>query len=308
MLLDEYLAENQSVVDADSEEKCFDVLRQCVEAGYCFRGVTDAEDGLLSTLDRYGPTLKAHREQYLIREFQRRLHHYLRVELLPSTTFELLSLMQHYGVPTKLLDFTYSPYVALYFAVYDTKEERDCAIWAVLPFNLHSKSYRRLVDGGFPHRLRKDAYFSEQFVEEEYFTEAFMHHKYGIAMLLQPELMNERLSVQQGLFLVTDGKEIQRSSDPVQNVGEFQTVEETVLDLLQEGRAVMIAEGATDPTLLRIVVPGRLKARLMKALELMNINACSLFPGLDGFARYIKERVRGMSGLEMAPYLKGHWW
>jgi len=307
MTLNEYLGNNENLVVADSQDRCFELLRNCVEVGYSFRGVADARHQLLSSLDLYGPTLKAQQENYLVREFRRRLHHYLGVEHAPTTTFELLALMQHYGVPTKLLDFSRSPYVALYFAVYDMKGEIDSAIWAVLPQNLHVRSRKKLVEAQFPYQLRTDVYFSEQFVEEKYFSEAFMNHRYGVAMLLQPELMNERLSVQQGIFLVTDGVEIERSAYPVENVGEFQTVEETLLDLMTEPGKRALVQGGSDPTLLKILIPGALKRPLMKALELMTINACSLFPGLDGFARYIKEKVQTMSGVEMAPYIFGHW-
>ena len=48
---------------------------------------------------------------------------------------EWLSLMRHYGIPTRLLDWTHSFLVAAYFAVDDADKARDCAIWA-LDFNL----------------------------------------------------------------------------------------------------------------------------------------------------------------------------
>jgi len=37
--------------------------------------------------------------------------------------------MQHHGAPTRLLDFTYSFYIAAYFALEES--EKDCAIWAL---------------------------------------------------------------------------------------------------------------------------------------------------------------------------------
>lgn len=51
-------------------------------------------------------------ESYMIREFKRRLHHYTANTPSINETDEWLALMQHHGAPTRLLDFTYSPYVA----------------------------------------------------------------------------------------------------------------------------------------------------------------------------------------------------
>jgi hypothetical protein len=68
-------------------------------------------------------------EILLLREFRRRFHHYLRYTPREDDCLEWLSLMQHYGAPTRLLDFTYSFYVAAFFAL--EKKKDDYAIWAV---------------------------------------------------------------------------------------------------------------------------------------------------------------------------------
>jgi hypothetical protein len=68
-------------------------------------------------------------EKTLLREFRRRLHHYS--VNVPSSQEPLrwLSLMQHHGAPTRLLDWTYSIYIASYFALEHSMH--DCAIWKI---------------------------------------------------------------------------------------------------------------------------------------------------------------------------------
>ena len=68
----------------------------------------------------------------LSREFKRRAHHY--INNLPAETenIEWLALMQHHGVPTRLLDWTLSPYVAAYFAVYEANLAQDASVWAII--------------------------------------------------------------------------------------------------------------------------------------------------------------------------------
>src|SRR5216684_3693164 len=46
-----------------------------------------------------------------------------------ADSFHWLALMQHHGAPTRLLDFTWSPYVAAFFAL--ERATSDAAIWAI---------------------------------------------------------------------------------------------------------------------------------------------------------------------------------
>ncbi len=56
----------------------------------------------------------------------------------PDDYFGWLFLAQHYGLPTRLLDWTENPLVALYFAVLEQEETRDGCIWALWPRQLNA--------------------------------------------------------------------------------------------------------------------------------------------------------------------------
>lgn len=55
----------------------------------------------------------------------------------PAASFDWLFLMQHYGIPTRLLDWTESPLVALYFLAYDSPTDPDAALWVLKPSELN---------------------------------------------------------------------------------------------------------------------------------------------------------------------------
>ncbi len=53
----------------------------------------------------------------MIRKCKRRIHHFPTSERIPQNETEWLALIQHFGGPTRLLDFTLSPFVAIFLAL-----------------------------------------------------------------------------------------------------------------------------------------------------------------------------------------------
>jgi hypothetical protein len=113
---------------ADSLDRELDPYR----SPYVFRGLPDSDYKLESSLNRLGHT-DAQKirviEDHLVNRFRKYAHGELDST---ASIWHWISLAQHHGLPTRLLDWTYSPFVALHFAASDLSlMERDAVVWCV---------------------------------------------------------------------------------------------------------------------------------------------------------------------------------
>ena len=316
--IDSYLERNQAEITVTNPTHCLDLLRDFTGVeenkyvrgsgrgtGHLFRGHDDARHPLHTTLDRYAGARKRPAEEFLLRQFRRRMHQYLPPQSLPKSDLVTLALMQHYGVPTRFLDVTRSPYVALYFAVRNALKEQDAAVWAFYCTNIRTVSLNRVFEKDPGLRKEIGRFYDPRaaFTRQELFSKWFMseiwypnpqnpeplrHHE--IILDLEPFTMSARLSAQQGLFLV--------SGSPTQ------TFEETLVDLLEEIEG-QIGEGGSEPSVKKIVIPGAFRRPLMRHLEKMNITAATLFDGLEGLAASLREKLTSMDGQDFLGDLLG---
>src|SRR5437016_2049049 len=95
-------------------------------SGFVFRGVPHVTHALESSLQTGG---FANHERRLLTSFRK----YASRNAVPGdSVWNWLSLAKHHGLPTRLLDWSYSPYVALHFATHNLNDfDRDGAIWCV---------------------------------------------------------------------------------------------------------------------------------------------------------------------------------
>src|SRR6266852_2318631 len=102
----------------------WDELQRALENRFCgarwvFRGHRDARWPVCTKFERVCANIGRSKwsavERHALRQFQRRLHQYATVIPDLDDTLEWLALMQHHGAPTRLLDWTRSPFVAVYF-------------------------------------------------------------------------------------------------------------------------------------------------------------------------------------------------
>lgn len=185
-----------------------------------------------------------------------------------NDTLAWLALMQHHGAPTRLLDWTYSPFVAAFFALDALLGcgDPDCkaAVWAL--------SYRSLAqaDKLVPQRLQKAFLEYTTTRDGAPFRAVFMEADPPItfAPIVNPYRLHQRLVLQQGLFICPGN--IQRP------------FEDNLLAL----------PDVSDPRNLRkILLPPDVLSDAFRSLRSMNITHATLFPGVDGYARSLRHRI-----------------
>jgi hypothetical protein len=129
---------------SEKDIKSWNDLQKIENNSLIFRGQGDYGKGLETSIERLCKKICIHYkgaiskkeytrrvEESLLRDFTRRYHQY---DILPPNIdddLEWLSIMQHYGAPTRLLDWSYSVFVALYFALENAEEKKDSALWAI---------------------------------------------------------------------------------------------------------------------------------------------------------------------------------
>jgi len=101
---------------------------------YLFRGLTSTKHKLIPKVGRpqshekrRGYTRDA--EYWLFMEFKRLASAY--IDRVPRSDWEWMVLAQHHGLPTRLLDWTFSPLAAAYFAVEKEGEKGDAIVYAL---------------------------------------------------------------------------------------------------------------------------------------------------------------------------------
>lgn len=184
-------------------------------------------------------------------------------ELLPSgleSSWELLSVMQHYGVPTRMMDWSDSLLVALYFALEYKDSPTSPCIWILNPFELNKVSVGRSAIFDQVDRLDVDAY--EIFITKDA-KEASTRKAWPCQqpVATAPIWGHVRALRQRGFFTIhgTDTRPINE--------------QEQVKHLVDQ-----------------IEIPTKLHQPLRQLLKEAGLDHYSLFPDLEGLSRKLRQR------------------
>jgi hypothetical protein len=230
-------------------------------SNFAFRGRSSAADDLSTSLIRLGGD-PATIERPLLRHFRK----YAARDAVPvDSTWNWLALAQHHGLPTRLLDWTFSPYVALHFAT--ARPEADGAVWIVDYVRAHERAPRELRE-----QLQREGanVFTTEMIGAVADDFDDLSALGDFVVFVEPPSFDERIVNQYALFSL--------ASQP---------------------------ESSVDDDLLRkIVVPEELKWEVRDKLDQANITERVLFPGLDGLSQWLTRYYtprEGGSGASAAP-------
>jgi len=225
---------------------------------FAFRGMADVAFTLDTSLMRLGEGYQES-ERHLLRNFKK---YALRNVIERDSFWYWLSVAQHHGLPTRLMDWTFSPYVALHFVTSSLElYDRDGVIWCLdykkvhqqLPASLSSMLQEEGADIFTIDMLSHIGSLSE--FDKLADADAF-------ALLLEPPSIDDRIVNQYALFSVV--------SSPSVSLSQW-----------LDKRPDMYR---------RLIIDHTLKWEIRDKLDQANINERVLFPGLDGLSQWLRRQ------------------
>lgn len=259
-----------------------------LQGSWCFRGQREASWLLSTSLDRavrverdtgYHHLERESTQRDLLFRFQQQAHNH--VVNLPDIddTISWLALMQHYGAPTRLLDWSKSPFVALHFAlVEEPQEEAACStVWAINLQWLEEQERKFAQSGTLILPYSRDDFKARAKYVNDYIRDS--NNNKSIIIRIDPLKISERMVAQQGMFLCKMVHQIYFGGVLV----HMMTTNDTPV----------------QPVVRKITINKSLRIAFLKRLRDMNIHIASLYPGLDGLGKSLKldQEIKAQSDL-----------
>ncbi len=231
-----------------------------LRSGYYYRGQPDVNYRMVTSLWRNCGKRQHELEPSILRYFTK----YASIEdpTLKESVWKQMIVGQHYGLPTRLLDWTRSPLVALHFAVNEINlkkmDRRDCVVWRMTMSDMHRnlpEKYARAL------REAKTSTFSVELLTSVVDSLRQYDEDMGENTLvnIEPPSISQRIINQYSFFSV---------------IPSGITDIETFLDT------------HTEETV-RYVISRDIRWDIRDLLDQMNVNERIIYPGLDGLSKWI---------------------
>ena len=225
---------------------------------YAYRGLSNADYKLKTTLIRLQGTYWE-LEHHALRNFRKYAH---RSVVQRDSVWHWLSVAQHYGLPTRLLDWTYSPLIAAHFATANIEKfDIDGGIWAVNYEKVH-----RLLPEKLRYQLENEG-----------------------ANVFDVEMLSESVESLPRLSSLSD--------EVIMIFFEPPSIDDRIINqfaffsIMSDSTSVMDDWLKAHPEVWRkIIIPADLKWEIRDKLDQANITERVLFPGLDGLSSTLKRQ------------------
>lgn len=261
---------------------------------FIFRGQSDSGWKLETSLERHAEKfypksekgcMLSFEEERMLREFKWKYPLYSNILPCNEDVIEWLAIMQHHGAPTRLLDFSYSLYIALFFATIE--HNGNCSsVWAINKSVINHDfihNYRSLNNNKM---IRQEALDEEirKHVNNDINNMRYQYDYDGLLYIVTPKNCIERLSRQQGVFLVP-------SNIRTPFCGILNSCTNTLPTVVPFSELKAYLEKSQEPddiSVLKIDIPKQFNFDIAKSLRAMNITAEMLFPGIDGLSKSLQ--------------------
>jgi hypothetical protein len=266
--MDEY---NYTIISLTSWKEYKDFVNDLSE-NWAYRGQANSNWVLNNAIERTD-FIHFHKniEAEFVAEFQRGARNYLSKDETPQHLIEWLALMQHHGAPTRLLDFSKSPFIAAFFAfeICQPIEEYKIAVWAI-----NAKYFKTRAIEVLSEHYKEDFKEHRSFINEQVFEKIFFDNNKSMVFPVEPFRMNRRYSLQQSIFVSTGN-----GPEPFMQQLKF-------------------LGSHISHAVIKIELPAILKKEVLRDLLIMNLNRASLFPDLDGYASSLRLKYNSMKSPE----------
>lgn len=253
---------------------------------WIFRGQSDATWTLTSSLERATGIVSGssfnweHAEKWMMRKFKGGAHHFLHHVPAIDDPLEWTALMQHHGAPTRLLDCSYSFPISAFFAADGARANSEFAIWGINWAKMARLCYDRF---GLSEEFEFTGFEIQEKMHELANKFLYQQASGSLVFPVEPKRQNERISVQQGLFLFPCGP----AQTFMQNLSDLfgDEIEPPMRVAIKYDSKIQNEADLNNSNVLKFVLSSDHRRTTLDALHRMNISSASLFPGLDGFAR-----------------------
>lgn len=188
-------------------------------------------------------------EKNITKEFSLKADGYFNHEMAHFDKVDKLALMQHHGVPTRLLDFTESPLIALYFAIKDINDDNYYSE-APCVYVLNIEVFDCNEDGRI--LSSEQVKIKDEDSDDETFNSEYRECKFAFS----PKLKNKRLTAQKGIFIAFD------KNEPL--------------------------ELCTMDYLTKIIIPRQKISKIKQELENMGITPTTIYPDFEGLSKEVR--------------------